>query len=139
MQITGGASRGQMLQLVYSAKNIAHNMTDQQLHTANTEVEVFGYTAPWRGRVAAIAYALNGAISAGTVTVGFSKNTTEDADTTLTLAAGAMRGFYRVPRWKTKFEAGDLIGAQYTTSGDFSGNSTDLLVSVYVVYDIGEI
>lgn len=139
MQIIGGASRGQMLQLIYSVKNLSQGVTDGQLHTVVSDAEVFGYTAPWRGRVAAIAYALHGPINSGTVTVGFSQNLVEDPDTTLTLTAGATRGFYRVPRWKTKFASGDLIGAQYTTSHDYSGNSTDLLVSVYVIYDIGEI
>jgi len=139
MQITGGASRGQMLGLLFSAKNLAQGVTDQQMHTTVTDVDIFGYTAPWRGRVAAIAYDLHGAISAGSLTIGATFNGTEDTDTTITVPAGSTRSYYRVPRWQTKFEPGTLIGAEYTTTHDFSGNSTDILVTVYVVYDIGEI
>jgi hypothetical protein len=139
MQIIGGASRGQMLQLMFSAKNLSHNVSDQQMHTIAVDAEIFGYTAPWRGRVVAIAYALHGGISAGTLTVGATFDGAEDADTTLTIGAGAERGYYRVPRWRTRFEPGALLGVEYTTSQSFSGNSTDLLVSLYVVYDIGDI
>jgi hypothetical protein len=139
MQITGGASRGQMVTLLFSAKNLSQGATDADMLTTVTDVAIYGYTAPWRGRIAAIAYDLHGAISAGTVSMRATFNNVGDSDTILTATAGATRSYYRVPRWRTKFEPGTLIGVHYTTSGDFSGNSTDILVSLYVVYDIGEI
>ncbi len=139
MHITGGASRGQMVVLLFSVKNLSQGVVNEAMHTTITDVSIHGYTAPWRGRVAAISYDLHGAISAGSVTVGATFDAVEDADTTITIAAGSTRSFYRVPRWRTRFEPGTLLGAEYTTSHDFSGNSTDVLVSVFVVYDIGEI
>jgi hypothetical protein len=128
-----------MVVLLFAAKNLSQGTADQQMLTTVTDVSIYGYTAPWRGRVVAISYDLHGGVAAGSLTIGATFDGVEDSDTTITIGSGATRSFYRVPRWRTRFEPGTLLGAEYTTTHDFSGNSTDVLVSVYVVYDIGEI
>lgn len=137
MVITRDMSKGQLVCLTFGQDALAASQTDVQLPTAMAEASmaVDGYTAPWAGRVVAVAASTSAAATAGTLTVGATFGGTEDADTTLTVTT-ATEAYKLVPRAAAEFSAGTRIGCEITTSGTWDGTSADLVAQVCVVYDV---
>jgi hypothetical protein len=90
---------------------------------------------PFSGEIVAVGYATSAAATAGTLTIGATIGGTEDADTTITVTTGTS-GYVRVPRGQCVFSAGDLIGAEITTSASWDGTAADLSVVVYALVSL---
>lgn len=137
MVITRDMSKGQLVCLTFGQDALAASQTDVQLPTAMAEASmaVDGYTAPFAGRVVAVAASTSAAATAGTLTVGATIGGTEDADTTLTVTT-ATEAYKLVPRTAAEFSAGARIGCEITTSASWDGTSADLAAQIYVVYDV---
>lgn len=135
MAIDRVTSRGQLVALPFAQDAVAASQTDVQLVTPGetTTPLVVGYEAPWDGEVVALAYTLDTAGAAGTLTVGVTIDGTEDADTTISVGTSA-NGYLRVPRGKCRFVAGQQIGAEITTDATWDGTASDLGAQVYVLY-----
>jgi hypothetical protein len=140
MQIELGASKGQLLALVFGQDALAASQTDVQLNVALGESgqAVTGYAAPWAGEIVAVGYATSAAATAGSLTIGATIGGTEDADSTASVTTGTS-GYTLVPRGKMVFNAGDLIGAEITTSASWDGTTADLSVVVYALVEMGGI
>lgn len=125
--------------LLFSHDNVAASQTDAQLTVLQVasaaENAVTEYRAPWAGVVIGVSAVLSTAGSAGTLTVGPTVNGTEQADPTLSITTEASKSDTAV-RGAAAFAAGDLIGCEITTDGSWNGTSSDLIVVVYVMYEI---
>lgn len=125
--------------LLFSQDNVAASQTNVQLSVLQVasaaENVVDSYRAPWPGVIVAVAASVSTAASAGTMTVGATVNGTEAADPTLTFTDAASYSDTAV-RGAAAFVAGDLIGCEITTDGSWNGTSSDLLVQVYVMYEV---
>lgn len=137
MQIELGASKGQLIALAFGQDALAASQTDVQLNVALGEASqvVAGYAMPWAGEIVGIGYATSAAATAGTLTIGATIGGTEDADTTATVTTGTS-GYLRVARGACRFSAGDLIGAEITTSASWDGTTADLSVVVYALVSL---
>lgn len=135
--IVRNIASGPCIMLPFAQDAVAASQTDVQLVTPGetTTPLVVGYEAPWDGQIVAVAYTLDTAGSAGTLTVGATIDGTEDADTTISVGTSAA-GYLRVPRGKARFSAGASIGAEITTDATWDGTASDLGVQVYVVYNL---
>ncbi len=137
MQIELGAAKGQLIALAFGQDALAASQTDVQLNVALGEASqaVAGYAMPFSGEIVAVGYATSAAATAGTLTIGATIGGTEDADTTITVTTGTS-GYVRVPRGQCVFSAGDLIGAEITTSASWDGTAADLSVVVYALVSL---
>jgi hypothetical protein len=116
---------------------VAADQTNVQLPVVVGEGSqaVDSYVAPFAGEVVAIAGTLSAAGSAGTLTVGATVNGTENASTTQTVTTGTeFRAAIR--RGTARFVAGDNIGAEITSDGDWDATTADLSVQLYVIYEL---
>jgi hypothetical protein len=134
MVIQRHTSKGQLIPLNFGQTDLAVSQTDVQLVTAIGESGQAndGYVMPFPGVVVGISYQLTAAATAGTGGVGATINGTEDADSTLAFVvdSSTVKGYKRVSRGSASFVAGDVIGAELTTSGTFAPITTDLSVTV---------
>lgn len=94
-----------------------------------------GYCMPWAGTIVGISYQLSAAATAGTLTVGPTVNGTEQADPTLSITTGTS-GSDTASRGLATFAAGDLVGAEITTSAGWDGTASDLAVFVWVLMEL---
>lgn len=135
MNVTPDASAGQLICYNFGQDALAASQTNVQLPVTVGEASqaVTGYEAPFKGDVVAVAYSLDAAGSAGTLTVGATLDGTEDADSTITITTET-DGYLRIARGKIPVTAGQQIGAEITTDGSWNGTSSDLSVQVYVLY-----
>jgi len=142
MNIVNTISKGQLVRLQFMQDNLAASQTDVQLLVAEVasaaNLAVDEICMPWAGDIVGISYDLSAAGTAGTLTVGATINGTEDADTTQTITTAA-RGGVAVPRGKAHFTAGQYIGAEITTDGSWNGTSSDLVVTVWCLVELGGI
>lgn len=128
--------------LLFSQDNVAASQSDVQLPVLQVasaaENVVDSYRAPWAGVIVAIAASVSAAATAGTLTVGATVGGTEKTDPTLSITTAASASDTAV-RGAATFSAGDLIGCEITTDGSWNGTSSDLLVQVYVMYEVTDI
>lgn len=119
--------------------NLAASQTDVQLLvqevTGAAGLAVDGYAVPWAGRIIGISYDLLPAGTTGSVTIGPTINGTEQSDPTLTVTTGT-NGFDLASREAAPFTAGQRIGAEITTSTTWDGSSSDLAVTVWVLFEV---
>lgn len=134
MQIERITARGQLVAYVFGQDALAASQTDVQLPTAIGEGSqaVTGYTMPFAGEIVAITADLSAAATAGSLTVGPTIGGTEKTDPTLSITTQTTRSD-TAPRDTAKFAAGDVLGAEITTSGTWDGTTADLAVTVYVL------
>jgi len=92
------------------------------------------WVAPCAGRIVYLTAHLSAAATAGSLTAGASIGGTEDADTTITITTAAT-GYKQVARDLAKFAAGDSIGVEITTDGDWNGTTADLDVDIGVLLE----
>lgn len=133
MQITRELGKYQVVPVTFFLANVPATQTDVQLKEATNQVT--GVTMPFAGQVVAIAADLSAAATAGTLTIGATVGGTEDADTTITVTTQTSKHL-AIPRDKATFNAGDLLGAEITTSGTWDGTTADLVVTVYVALSL---
>jgi hypothetical protein len=136
MQISREIAKGQLVQLTFMQDAVAASQTNVQLPIAEVNagaaVAVDSYVMPFAGEVVAISAVTTAAATAGSLTVGATKDGTEWADPTLTLTTGT-EAWDTCPRGTCQFAAGDQIGAEITSSGTWDGTTADLGVSVWVL------
>lgn len=134
MQIERIIAKGQLQPYVFGQDALAANQTDVQLPTAIGEGSqaVTGYTMPFAGEIVAITADLSAAATAGTLTVGPTIGGTEKTDPTLSITTQTTRSD-TAPRGTSTFAAGDILGAEITTSGTWDATTADLTVVVYVL------
>lgn len=137
MQIERIAAKGQLVAYVFGQDALAASQTNVQLPTAIGEGSqaVTGYTMPFPGEIVAISADLSAAATAGSLTVGATIGGTEGADPTLSITTEVTKTD-RAPRGTAKFVAGDILGAEITTSGTWDGITADLAVVVYVLLEL---
>jgi hypothetical protein len=136
-QIERRIAKGQLIPLKFGQDALAASQTDVQLPAVMGEASqaVTGYTMPFDGEVIAITADLSAAATAGTLTVGATKAGTEFGDPTLSITTQTTRRD-TCARGTSTFVAGDIIGAEITTSGTWDGTTADLLVVVYVIQSL---
>lgn len=125
--------------LLFSQDNVAASQSNVQLSVLQVasaaENVVDSYRAPWPGVIVAIAASVSTAATAGSMTVGATVGGTEAGDPTLTFTTLASYSD-TASRGAATFVAGDLIGCEITTDGSWDATSSDLLVQVYVMYEV---
>lgn len=121
---------------------VAASQTDVQLPISEVAAgagnAVDGVTMPFSGEIVAVTYNLTAAATAGSLTIGATVNGTEKTDTTQTVTTG-VGAVKKVPREKVRFNAGDKLGVEITTSGTWDGTSSDLGVWVWALLNSGDI
>ena len=135
MQIKGYIAKGQVVPLHFMEAAVAASQTNAQMVLVDVGTSpslTDGVVMPFAGAVIGISWLKNAAGTAGSLTIGASIDGTEDADTTITISTAAS-GSKKVPRGKAKFVADQAIGAEITTDGSWLPESSDLLVSVWVL------
>ena len=114
--------------------DVAAAQTDAQLLLAGSAAND-GMVMPCDGYVVGITGSLSAAGSAGSLTVGVSIDGTEVAATRQTVTtATEIRALFKTDQ-KIRFNAGQQIGTEITTSADWNGTTADLDVQVWVVYE----
>jgi hypothetical protein len=125
--------------LVFMQDNVAASQSDVQLLVAEVASAasnaVDGYCMPWPGTIVGISAVLSAAGSAGTLTAGATVAGTEGADPTLTITTEAAKADTAF-RGVAPFAAGDVIGAEITTDGSWNGTTSDLAVTVWVMFEV---
>lgn len=128
-----------IIPLLFSQDNVAASQTNVQIPVLQVasaaENVVDSYCAPWAGVIVAIAASVSTAATAGTLTVGATVGGTEAADPTLTFTDLASYSDTAV-RGKAVFAAGDLIGCEITSDGSWNATTSDLLVQIYVMFEV---
>lgn len=129
-------SRGQLVPFAFYQADLAASQTDVQLSTsavdnaADDQLQSDGYVVPFDGEIVAITAQLSAAAGAGSMTVGPTIGGTEKTDPTLSITT-AVAARDTAPRGSTPFVAGDVIGAEITTSGSWNATGADLTVVVW--------
>lgn len=136
MQITREISKGQLIHLVFMQDDMAASQTDVQLPVAQVTGAgsnvVDGYVMPFAGDIVAISYKTSAAATTGVLTIGPTINGTEASDPTLSVTT-ASSGSDTALRETCRFAAGDIIGAEITTTSVWDATTADLQVSVWAI------
>lgn len=140
MQFERITSAGQLVAYTFMQDNVAASQTNVQLGVAQVDSAagnaVDGYTMPFAGSIVAITADLSAAATAGTLTVGPTIAGTEKTDPTLSITTQTTRSDKAATRDTTRFVAGDVLGAEITSDGSWDGTTADLVVVVYVIFDV---
>lgn len=134
MQIERIIAQGQLVPYVFGQDAVAASQTNVQIPVAIGEGSqaVTGYTMPFAGEIVAVAADLSAAATAGTLTVGATIAGTEGTDPTLSISTETTKKDTAV-RGTARFNAGDVLGAEITSSGTWDAITADLAVTVYVL------
>ena len=137
MQIDNVLSKYQLVPLVFAEDAVAAAQNDVQLKIMDTGTAQLNdsYTMPFAGEVIGIGYNLNAAATVGSLTLGPTIDGTECTDPTLTVTTGT--GSSDICRRTTNPFAKDAkIGAEMTSSADWNGTASDLVVVVWVLLKV---
>lgn len=94
-----------------------------------------GIVMPVAGYVIGLTASLTAAATAGSLTIGVTKDGTEWAGTTQTVTTGTeVRALFSTSA-NYRFAAGEQIGVEITTDGSWDGTTSDLDVQVWVVFE----
>lgn len=129
MQITREFSKYQVVPLTFFQANVAASQTAVALKEGTNQNTAI--VMPFAGEVVAVACNLSAAATAGTLTASATVGGTADADTATAITTETAKTSV-IPRGKTSFVAGDLIGVKITSSGTWDGTTADLTVTVFV-------
>jgi hypothetical protein len=136
VQIDRTIAKGQLVPLVFMQDAVAASQTDVQLPIAEVTSAagnaIDGYVMPFAGEIIAVTARLSAAATAGTLTVGPTVDGTEKPDPTLSITTAVSASDTAV-RGTATFAAGDLIGAEITSSGTWDATTADLGVVVWVL------
>lgn len=129
----------QLVAVTFSQNAVAADQTAVQLPivevAAGAGNAVDGYVMPYAGQVLAVSARLSAAASAGSLAVAVSKNGTAFAEPVLAVTtAQSAYGSARVAH--ATYAAGDLIGVEVTTDGDWDATTADLAVTVWALMDV---
>ena len=127
MQITREFAKYQLVTFSFGVANLAADQTDVQIKDATGQVD--GISMPFAGELVAISIDTTAAATAGELTVGATKDGTENASTTqtITTATAATQAF---PRGTATFSAGDKIGVEISTTAAWDATTADLSVTL---------
>ena len=140
MQINNVLSRYQLVPLVFAEDAVAASQTDAQLKVMDTGTAQLndGYTMPFAGEIIGISYTLDTAATVGSLTLGPTIGGVECADPTLTVTTGT--GSSDTCRRATNaFAKNAKIGAEMTSSANWNGTTSDLVVIVWVLLKVAGI
>jgi hypothetical protein len=136
VQVTREISKGQLVHFSFQQDDMAASQTDVQLLVAQVTGAagnvVDGYTMPFAGDIVAISWKTSAAATAGVLSIGPTVNGTEQADLTQSVTT-ASSGSDTALRETIRFAAGDVIGAEITTTSVWDATTADLQVSVYAI------
>jgi hypothetical protein len=140
MRIDNTIAKGQLVPLKFMQDAVAASQTDTQLTLGDVAAShaVNGYVMPFEGEIVAITWNLSAAPSAGQMTIGPTVGGTEQTEPVVTVTAGTS-GRQTALREKTRFAAGDVIGAEITTDGTWNATTADLVVVVWVLLHLAGI
>lgn len=129
-----------MVPFKFSRDGVAASLSDVQLSsTGHGDVSasywLTSHVMPFAGTIVAIDYQLSVAATTGTLTIGPTIAGTEQSDPTLSVTTGTS-GRDTALRGLTTVAAGDLLGAEITTSAGWDGTTADLLVTVWVIFEV---
>jgi hypothetical protein len=117
----------------FSEADLAASQTDTAIPILGGDVNE--YVAAKDGYIVGYAIGLSAAVTAGSLAVDLTINGTSTL--TIDTDAASTTEFYSaldVP--DEPFNAGDAIGATYTSDGSYSGATTDdIVVTIYVMYE----
>ena len=130
MQIDQVIAKGQLVALPFVQLNAAANQTDAALSVAEVSD---GYVMPCAGEVVGITVRSNAARTAGTLTVDAKISGTAISNTAVLNATVTNNARTLQPRGSDTFAAGAYIGAQVTTSSDWTPVTADIAVTVWVL------
>jgi len=136
-QIERITAAGQLVPLTFHQNAVAASQTNVQLALVETSATTSTtdnteYLMPFDGEIVAISAALSAAATAGSLTVGATVGGTEGTDPTLSITT-ATEARDTAVRGTARFSAGDLIGAEITSSGTWDATTADLVVVVWVL------
>ena len=129
MQITREFAKYQVVPVTFFQANVAASQTAVALKEATNQNT--GVVMPFAGQIVAVTCTLSAAATAGTLTASATVGGTVDSDTACAITTETGKVTV-VPRDKTSFVAGDLVGVKITSSGTWDGTTADLTVTVFV-------
>ena len=136
MQMEGILAAGQVVFLPFAQDAVAASQSDVQLNVmevaSGATLAVDEVVMPFDGCVIGLGYSLSAAGTAGVFTIGASVNGTENATTTQTVGTN-QRSTAKFKRDAVRFVAGDRLGVEITTDGNWDGTTADLLVGLWVL------
>lgn len=136
MQIDRIISKGQLVHYSFQQDDVAASQTDVQLLVAQVTGAagnvVDGYTMPFAGDIVAIGWKTSASATAGVLSIGPTVNGTEQTSLTQSVTT-ASSGSGTALRETVRFAAGDVIGAEITTTSVWDATTADLQVSVYAI------
>lgn len=115
--------------------DVAASQTDAQLKLAGS-ASAEGIVMPKAGYVIGLTGTLSAAATAGSLTVGVSIDGTEETTTTQTVTTGQeISATFDTIGHAIRFEAGEQVGVEITTSADWDATTADLDAQVWVVFE----
>lgn len=139
MQVTREIAKGQLVPLSFMQDGVAASQTDIQLLVAEVTgaagLAVEGYVMPWAGDIVALSWKTSASAAAGVLTIGPTINGTEASTLTLSVTT-ASSGSGLALREQIRFAAGDVIGAEITTTSAWDATTADLQVMVWAIVAI---
>ena len=142
MQLVDELARWQLVPLVFGQSAVAANQTAQALYAQEVDgplpLDNLGYTIPFEGYVVGVSLNLSAASTGGTLTVAPTIDTTATSDPSLAVTT-AVVGKDFCERYTNYFDANSVIGADLTTTADWTAETMDLLVQVWIVVKIAGI
>lgn len=142
MHITNELSRWQLVPLVFGQSAVAASQSAAALYAQEVHGAVvldnLGYTMPYEGYVVGVSLNLTAPATGGTLTVAPTIDTVVTTDPSLSVTT-AVVGKDMCQRATNHFAANAVIGAKLTTSADWTAETMDLLVQVWVLLKISGI
>jgi len=138
MQIDRVLSKYQLVPLRFAQVDVADSQTAAPLAVAEAGAAGLantGYTMPFPGWVIGISCDLDAAATAGSLAIVPTIDTVACTDPALTVTTGT-GGSDTCGRITNPFDRGSVIGAAITTSGDWNGTTSDLMVMVWVALGV---
>lgn len=129
-----------LVRLSFMQDNLAASQTDAALLVAEVASAagnaVDAATMPWPGSIVAITARTSAAATADTLTISPTLAGTKQTAPTLSITTLQLASA-TAPVGQIPFAAGGLVGVKITTGGSWDGTTADLLVDVYVRFQLG--
>lgn len=130
-----------ILDVEFSLQNVSASLTDSQLYRviadgAGAQGYQVGFVAPFKGSLVALTVIATAAISAGSLTLTFFRNSTTTGSS-LGWRSGASAYNTIAPR-TVEFSPGDILDLRITTDGSFAPTTTDIECFAYLAQDSSE-
>jgi len=119
--------------------DLAVSSVFDEAESAVDENAVVGITVPFPAVIVGVSVDLSAAASAGTLSVAPTVNGTAAAAPTVNVTTETTSKVATATRWAdTLLAAGDVVGCQVTTDGDWNGTTSDLVITLWVIMDLSE-